>query len=69
MSQPSVKFQIRLPDDQRKLLRDGIAKDPLNIVKSLVKLDASKAQAAKQDDKHMIFDVIERTVGFSAVRA
>ena len=64
LSQNGVELTINLPTNQENALLDGVEADPDSISNALTEIRAEKAEAFKPDDKKMIFEAIEETVGF-----
>ena len=67
LSQPDVKLTMRLPMEQEEAMRTGVFSDPAAVLRALAGIHAEQAEAFKVSDKEMIFEAIEKTVGFANV--
>ncbi|EGD80080.1 hypothetical protein PTSG_10354 [Salpingoeca rosetta] len=65
ISQEGVELAIRLPQHQHNALGQALLDDADAITNMLVEVQAGKAEAWKPEDKEMIFQAINSTVGFT----
>eukprot|EP00911_Craspedida_sp_UC1_P002135 UC1_evm1s1642 len=65
MDQDGVELVIRLPRSQRRGFHQGLVKNYDMVLKTLMRVDAERAEAFKASDRDMIFLAIKETVGFA----
>lgn len=62
-----TKLWIGMPEDQQDALVTSLSTGDSQVLQYLGDIDAKKAEASNANDKDMIFQVIERTCGFSGI--
>ena len=62
-----IQLIIRLPPNQRHFFLVGISKSFEVVTDALVRIQAQRAEAHKQEDRDNIFKAIEESVGFNEV--